>query len=224
PRPARRPRRGAPVKLLVRVDHDALLRGVALQGETCELVGYGPVPVSVVRDLAGTGDPFVAAILTRARQVTGVAHLGRRATAHQTSALEWLYPSCAAEGCATQAHLQIDHREDWAATHLTVFDHLDRLCAFHHGLKTRDSWALVAGSGKRPFVDPADPRHPRHHAAPAPSPAGPSDQRTSPAPGPTPPAPGPTPPAARPEHRPPPAARPPGPRQTDDRAPPGEAA
>lgn len=28
----------------------------------------------------------------------GVAHLGRRPTAHQQSALEWLYPTCAVEG------------------------------------------------------------------------------------------------------------------------------
>ena len=58
--------------------------------------------------------------------------------------------------------LQADHRIDWAKTKFTVFDLMDRLCVFHHGLKTREGWALVRGSGKREFVSPQDPRHPRH--------------------------------------------------------------
>jgi hypothetical protein len=91
-----------------------------------------------------------------------VAHLGRQPTAHQQSALEWLYPSCAARGCGAQAHLERDHRVDWAETHFTAFDLLDLLCGFHHGLKTRENWALVAGSGKRDFVPPGDERHPRY--------------------------------------------------------------
>jgi hypothetical protein len=158
------------VKLLVRIDYEAFLRGVAGPGETCELVGYGPVPVSVVRQLVEMGDPFVAAILTKGRALVGVAHLGRQPTAHQQSALEWLYPSCAAEGCPAQAHLQRDHRADWAETHFTMLDLLDLLCSHHHALKTRRGWALVPGGGKRPFVPPDDPRHPRHHPAAAPSP------------------------------------------------------
>jgi hypothetical protein len=157
-----RRRRGAPVKLLLRVDYDAWLRGVSAPGETCELVGYGPVAVSVVRDLLDTRDAFVAAILTKAHAVAGVAHLGRRPNAYQQSALEWLYPSCAAEGCAARAHLQTDHRADWASTHFTALDLLDRLCSHHHNLKTRQNWALVNGHGKRAFVAPDDPRHPRH--------------------------------------------------------------
>jgi hypothetical protein len=162
-----RRRRGAPVKLLVRIDYDTWLRGVVREGETCELVGYGPVAVSAVRDLVDTGDPFVAAILTKGRELVGVAHLGRRPSAHQQSALEWLYPSCAVEDCSAQARLEADHRVDWARTHYTVLDLLDLLCHHHHALKTRENWALVAGSGKRAFVPPSDPRHPRHAGAAA---------------------------------------------------------
>ncbi len=161
-----RQRRGAPVKLLLRVDYDAWLRGAAGPGETCELVGYGPVAVSVVRDLIDIGDAFVGAILTRTHAVAGVAHLGRRPNAYQQSALEWLYPSCAAEGCPAQAHLQTDHRVDWATTHFTALDLLDRLCVHHHNLKTRDNWQLIDGHGKRPFVSPDDPRHPRNRPPP----------------------------------------------------------
>ncbi len=148
-------------KVLARVDLGALLRGYPLAGETCEIAGFGPVAVSAVRDLIDTGDPFLGAVVSDGEAVVGVAHLGRRPRAVQQTALEWLYPACAAEGCTATARLEIDHRVDWAASHLTVFDLLDRLCPHHHDLKTLDGWALVEGRGKRAFVAPHDPRHPR---------------------------------------------------------------
>jgi hypothetical protein len=101
----RRTRRGAPVKLLVRVDLETLMRGFPVNGETCDLVGYGPISVSAVHKLLKDGDPFVAAILTKGKQLAGVAHLGRQPTAHQRSYLQWVYPTCAAQGCpATAEH------------------------------------------------------------------------------------------------------------------------
>jgi hypothetical protein len=154
-------------KLLARVDLAALLRGYPVGEETCELAGYGPVAVSAMRDLLDTGDPFLAAVVTKGEEVVGVAHLGRRPNAQQRSALEWLYPMCAAEGCNALTFLEYDHRDDWAETHRTVFDLLDRLCHHHHSLKTTEGWALVDGRGKRAFVAPDDPRHPRHPAKPA---------------------------------------------------------
>jgi uncharacterized protein DUF222 len=153
-------------RTIVRVDLGALLRGRPTAGEVCELAGFGPVAVSAVRDLMDTADPFLAAVVTKGEAVAGVAHLGRRPTAHQQTALEWLYPTCAAEGCSASTWLENDHRADWATTHLTVLDLLDRLCAHHHDRKSLDGWALVEGRGKRPFVPPDDPRHPRHAHAP----------------------------------------------------------
>ncbi len=158
-----RPRSRA--KIIVRVDLAALLRGRPLDGEVCELAGYGPVAVSAIRDLIDTADPFLAAVVSMGERVVGVAHLGRRASAAQQTALEWLYPSCAVEGCGAVAFLENDHRVDWAMSHVTVFELLDRMCSHHHDLKTRDNWALVAGHGKRSFVPPGDRRHPRHPPA-----------------------------------------------------------
>jgi len=149
-------------KVIARVDLPALLRGYPAEEETCEIAGFGPVAVSAVRDLIDTGDAFLAAVVTSGEAVVGVAHLGRRARAVQQTALEWLYPTCAVEGCTTTAWLEVDHRVDWADSHMTVFDLLDRLCSHHHDLKTLDGWALVAGRGKRAFVAPDDRRHPRH--------------------------------------------------------------
>jgi hypothetical protein len=156
-------------KVIARVDLPTLLRGYPVGGEVCELAGYGPVAVSALRHLIDTGDPFLAAVVTSGQAVLGVAHLGRRPNARQQTALEWLYPTCAVEGCGAVARLENDHRVDWSASHVTVFDLLDRLCPAHHRLKTVEGWRLVEGRGKRAFVPPDDPRHPgpvRTHAPP----------------------------------------------------------
>ncbi len=160
-------RRPARAKIIVRVDLGALLRGYPVSGELAELVGFGPVAVSVIRDMIDSGDPFLAAVVTRGIDVVGVAHLGRRPTVHQQTALEWLYPTCAVEGCSAVARLEMDHREDWATTHITLFSLIDRLCPHHHRLKTRENWGLVEGRGKRAFVAPTDERHPRLPRAPS---------------------------------------------------------
>jgi Domain of unknown function (DUF222) len=155
-------------KILARVDLAALLQGYPVGDEVCELAGYGPGAVSAIRDLLDTEDPFLAAVVTKGKDVVGVAHLGRRPNAQQQSALEWLYPTCAADGCNSLAFLETDHREDWAKTHTTVFELLDRFCTHHHDLKTSEGWGLVEGRGKRAFVPPDDPRHPRNaHGPPA---------------------------------------------------------
>jgi hypothetical protein len=95
-------RRGAPATMLFRLDWDAFLAGVPREGETCELAGHGPVAMSVIHQVLETANPFIVAVLTKAKEVVGVAHLGRRPNAHQRSALQWLYPSCARRGCAEQ--------------------------------------------------------------------------------------------------------------------------
>jgi hypothetical protein len=170
---------GTGTKIIVRVDLGSLLRGFPVGGEVCELVGFGPVAVSALRAMIDSGDPFLAAVVTRGEAVMGAAHLGRRPNAVQQTALEWLYPVCAAEGCAAQAFLQTDHRVDWARSHVTLLDLLDRLCSHHHQLKTREGWSLVEGSGKRAFVPPDDPRHPGHQRPPPTPPAGPDPGGTA---------------------------------------------
>ena len=151
---------GGPAKVIVRVDLDALLRGWPAEGELCEMDGCGPVAVSLIRELMARGANLIALALTRAERVEAVYHHGRRPTAAQRTALELIYPTCAAAGCHARSGLEMDHREDWARTHFTALDLLDRLCPHHHKLKTHKGWGLVAGTGKRPFVPPDDPRHP----------------------------------------------------------------
>ena len=170
--PRRKKRAGSPTKVMIRIDFSTFFRGVPLEGELCDIAGYGPVPVSVVKALIETENPVLVGLATNANQLLGVWHQKRRPKPHERDALDFLYTSCAVEGCSARVGLQYDHRVDWAQTYITAFDFLDRLCPHHHRLKTAKNWALVAGTGKRRFVPPDDPRHPRH--GPAVRPPGPA--------------------------------------------------
>ncbi len=86
-------------QVLFRVDYEAMLRGYPAGAEVCEVAGFGPVSTQAVLDTMDCGDPVLKALLTKGHDVVSVAHLGRRPNAHQQSALDWLFPVCAAEGC-----------------------------------------------------------------------------------------------------------------------------
>jgi hypothetical protein len=163
--PNGRPTKGQPTKILVRVDLPALRRGRALDGEICEISGYGPIPVSVLRTMLP--DAAVALVFTKGQDVVNVTHFGRRSTAHQLTALEWMQPRCAVIGCPRRAHLQIDHRIDWSYTKHTTLTELDRFCPDHHRLKTNEGWQLVAGTGRRAMVPPPPPHPSVRHAGPS---------------------------------------------------------
>ena len=169
--PARPPR---PAKVICRIDWDALVRGWPIDGEVCEIAGLGPVAVAAVRAMVTSGDAFLAAVVTKGTDVVNVAHLGRRPTAHQQTALEWRSPECTTLGCNTTVRLENDHRKDWADTKVTLLSLLDRCCGHCHDRKTYQGWAYVEGTGKRPMVPPEDPRHPRNTSH-GPAPPGPGD-------------------------------------------------
>ncbi|MGH9185390.1 MAG: hypothetical protein ACRD0U_06205, partial [Acidimicrobiales bacterium] len=155
-----------PAKIIVRIDWDAFIRGWPTDGEVSEIAGLGPVPVSLVRAMAQSGDAFLAAVVTHGIDVATVAHLGRRPTAYQTSALQWRDPLCTVQGCHNHWRLETDHRDDWADTKITALWALDRCCDHHHDLKTYKGWALVPGTGKRPMIPPGHPGHPDHPQRP----------------------------------------------------------
>ena len=133
-------------QVLFRVDYEAMLRGYPVDGEVCEVAGFGPVSTQAVLDTLDCGDPVLKAVVTKGHDVVNVAHLGRRPNAHQQTALDWMFPVCAAEGCGTRAaHLETDHRLEWAKSRSTVLGLLDRLCKFHHDRKTYEGWAWSTG-------------------------------------------------------------------------------
>jgi len=172
--PARARRSGSPAWLgLVRVDLEALQRGAIEGEELCEIAGVGPIPVSVARRLLG--DAVLKLVLTRGVDVVHVTHLGRAATVAQQIALLWSSPGCCVTSCARMAGIEIDHRIDWAHTHHTVLDELQRCCDHHHDLKTHHGWATIRlPDGTIDMVPPTDPRHP-HRARAGPDPPNPTE-------------------------------------------------
>ena len=125
---------GADAKIIVRVDLPALLRGRSVDGETCEIAGLGPIPVSIAQEWMDNA--FLAAVVTTGTEITKVTHLGRRFTSEQRTALQWRDPICARKGCTNRLGLQYDHFEDWARTHTSRVDAARRFCPPCHRLKT----------------------------------------------------------------------------------------
>ena len=155
------------------IDHAALVRGKAEAGERCEVAGGGPVPVNVVRSMLDDG--FVTAVVSDGVDVSTVAHLGRRPTAHQRSALEVRDPECVVPSCHVRVGLEIDHVEPWSATRVSRLDALARLCRFHHAQKTHEGYRLEGGPGHRRWLKPDGTDV---DARPPPSPKRPADDDT----------------------------------------------
>ena len=145
---------------LIRVDQEALVRGAVEGDERCEIAGLGPIPVARARELLG--DAILKLVITKGVDVANVTHLGRSASAAQQIALWWSAHECQRDACTRTERLQNDHREEWHKVHETRLDNLDPLCPHDHWLKTHEGWALMEGTGKRPFVPPDDPRHPKN--------------------------------------------------------------
>ena len=142
----------------MRIDHTALRRGHTVAGETCEIAGLGPVPVSTVQELMP--DAFLAAVVTKGVDVHTVAHLGRAANAHQRTALEATRLTCTVADCNRTIGIQIDHRTPYATQPITHLTNLDPLCPHHPRLKTHHGHHLEPGTGRRRLLPP------RHHPDP----------------------------------------------------------
>ena len=175
-------------KVIVRVDAAALDRGELAAGEVCEIAGRGPIPVTDARRMI-CHDAFVAAISTNGVEIHKVVHLGRKATALQRTALEWLSAGeCSIEGCTSPARLEIDHVADWADTNVTRLGDLTGPCGHHHDLKTHHHYQFgpLLPSGKRQLIPPDARRSSTRHRRPGQTHRPPNRARstTHPPPGP----------------------------------------
>jgi hypothetical protein len=144
------------VKVIVRVDHSALVRGEVETGEVCEIAGLGPVDVATVREWV-EGDAFKVAIATEGVDIRSIVHLGRQPIELQRTALQWQTAgTCAIEGCSSTARLEIDHVAEWSTTGRTTLDELARVCGHHHDLKTHNGYRFgpIGDNGKRPLIAP----------------------------------------------------------------------
>jgi hypothetical protein len=126
--------------LVLVCDLNAYRRGHTHPGEPCHIVGGGPIPVSVVRELER--DAFLKAVLHDGINVHTVAHVGRRRPAHLETALllgappDFAGVECRELGCDRQYGLEWDHVEPVANGGLTSFENLKPECKPHHWDKT----------------------------------------------------------------------------------------
>ena len=159
---------GDNVKVIVNVDHTALLRGHTTAGETCEIAGIGPVSVHAVRDIL-RNDPFLAVVVRKGRNVIAVAHHGRGLNAHQRTAIEANGVRCTNIACNRTVAIQIDHRIPYATDPTTHLDNTDPLCTTCHQLKTHHQHHLEPGRGPRRLLPPDHPDNPltRHRTRPS---------------------------------------------------------
>jgi hypothetical protein len=128
-------------ELVVVCDLRAWRRGRAESDEVCHVIGGGPVPVSVAKELAA--DSFLKAVIHDGVRIQTVAHFGRRIPAELRTALDLGSPpglegaSCAEEGCGRRYGLEWDHVDPLANGGATSYANLQPCCWPHHRAKTR---------------------------------------------------------------------------------------
>jgi hypothetical protein len=128
--------------LVIVCDLRAYRRGHADPGEPCHIVGGGPIPVSVVRELER--DAFLKAVVHDGVKIDTIAHFGRRVPAVLRTALELGAPpefdgnTCRARGCDRRFHLQQDHIDPVANGGKTALENQQPLCWVHHQMKTEE--------------------------------------------------------------------------------------
>jgi HNH endonuclease len=126
--------------LVIVCDLRAHRRGHAHEGEPCHIVGGGPIPVSLAKELGR--DAFLKAVLHDGTELHTIAHFGRKYPAVLRTALELGGPPdfngnvCAAPGCDRRYHLQRDHIDPVANHGPTSYANNQMLCPPDHRIKT----------------------------------------------------------------------------------------
>jgi len=143
---------GPETMIHVVVDYDALMRGHTASGEQCEIPGFGPIPVTLARQMSE--DAILRVLLTRGVDVMAVAHGGYTVPAHLRSALEVRDRKCIVPRCNNRRNLQIDHRKGFGSARVTKLEDLGLLCRWHHYLKTFCGYTYAGGPGNWRWIPP----------------------------------------------------------------------
>ncbi len=141
----------------VLIDIQALLRGHTQAGETCEIPGVGPVPVSLLYDYAP--EAVWHALITDGVDIRSYCSMTRHIPTMLRVALEARDRECIVPGCNATTGLQIDHIIPVEEHGPTSYANLGRLCHFdHHDKKHRKGWKLSGGPGHWTFTPPDQAR------------------------------------------------------------------
>jgi hypothetical protein len=134
-----------------------------------ELLGAGPVPAVVVRELLADAtmrriitDPLTGHQLDYGRRVYAVPQRLREFVAARDGTCR--FPGCARRSSACQ----IDHAQAWSEGGETNPSNLGALCARHHQLKTHGGWTIDASdaTGTCTWVSPQGRRYAREATDP----------------------------------------------------------
>jgi hypothetical protein len=137
---------GRRADLVIVCDLGAFRRGHTHPGEVCHIIGGGPVPVDLARQMA-EGDAFLKAVLHDGIRIETVAHFGRYKPARLLTALSLGDPPdfdgvvCVHPGCDRRHHLEWDHVDPVANGGPTSYQNLSPRCRPHHDEKTEQDRA-----------------------------------------------------------------------------------
>lgn len=135
-RPPPRSRSSTPkVDMLIRIDFGAMRRGWVEGDEICEIAGIGPLPVEAAREYLS--EAALKFILTDAKDIRAVSHLGRHVGSRLRSALYWRYRTCSNPDCDRTLGLERDHQLPFGKGGWTALENLQLLCRSCHDEKTR---------------------------------------------------------------------------------------
>lgn len=152
--------RGRSADVVVVVDLRAWRRGERAEGEPCHLLGGGPIPVEVAKELSR--DAFVKAVVHDGVEITRVRHFGRHIPAELRTALDLGPPpefdgvECA-DGCGRRYGLEWDHVDPVANGGPTSFANLAPRCFSCHGEKTERDRRVGLLGGRRSRCQPGRP-------------------------------------------------------------------
>ena len=125
----------------VRVDLPALLRGHTEPGETCEIPGVGPVPVSHARDVLSHG--LLQLVITDGVDVQTVVSTTRHVPLPLEIAIAERDRTCRIRGCDHDRYLHRHHTEAFARSRRTTYPELGNLCPRHHHLVHDEGHEIV---------------------------------------------------------------------------------
>lgn len=144
--------RGPRAHLLLRADWNAIARGHANEGEVCEVVGVGPVPVSLAVEYAH--DALLDLVIMHGTKVDTVVTDRRHISRVLKIAVYERDRKCSQPGCNVTFPLEIDHIQDFADGGPTREENLALLCKNHHDLKTYGGWTWDTEHAERRLVPP----------------------------------------------------------------------
>ena len=140
--------------IVITIDWQSFRRGSLVPRGQSKIVGGGPIPPALVREMAN--DAFLKAVLHDGVDVQRVLHLRRSIPAEIATALRIGEPPefdgavCSEPACDRRYDLEIDHVDPLANGGVTNAGNLRLLCSPHHAEKTgRDRDAGLLGTNRR---------------------------------------------------------------------------